>query len=83
MFAMFGYFAFGILLNKTHTRINSSLIEMKYGPLQGAGGPDSIQRDQIAQCYYRYLVIPTRSGSMKFYAAGIETKDGMWLDDFG
>ena len=79
-YLMLGYGLASLLLNTTSVRTTPAGVEIVNRRLPGTHGLRFIPAEAVVRCYYRFVMVPTKSGSTTYYAAGVETTGGPWID---
>jgi hypothetical protein len=79
-YSMIGYGLASLLLNTTSVRTTPAGVDIVNRRLPGTHSRRFIRADDVVHCYHRFIAVPSKSGSTSYYAAGVETSDGPWID---
>jgi hypothetical protein len=67
-------------LNRTRVRVDGAGVAIGNGPLPVAPAVEFVPAAEVATVYVRHAVMPTRTGAVPYLAAGVERRDGRWVD---
>lgn len=80
MFALLTYALAAGYLNRAHVRVSVEGVTAWQGPLPAGVQPQFVGREEIARVFIRYVHMSPRSGQAPYWAAGVERRDGVWVD---
>ena len=81
--AVLGYMMVCGLVNRRYAVVSPGRLEAGVRPLPGAGKPSVATATEVARWYTRLVIVPSRYGSTRFHAAGVELHDGRCVDVLG
>jgi len=80
MFCVFGYLLLALYVNTARVHVNWEGIRAGHGPLPLAPGLKPVSHTEVARVYVRHAWMVTKGGGYPYLAAGVEKRDGTWMD---
>lgn len=80
MMALFWYGWAIAAVNRTRVSVDRRQVEAAQGPLPVGAGRTAVPAGEVARVYVRHAWMPTRTGAVPYLAAGVERRNGRWLD---
>ncbi len=69
-----------LVLNATTYTVSQAGVTVKEGVIPGGFRDQKVARGEISKVYWRYNYRVPRSGELSFWAAGVATGEGIWIN---
>lgn len=80
LFLTFGYALAVGFVTRVQVQADWRGVRISYGPLPVAPKPEDVPHSDVVKVYVRHATMPTRTGSIPYLAAGVQRRDGRWVD---
>lgn len=80
---VFGVLFYGLAIawvNRVRVEVDWRGARITCGPLPAIPRPPEVGFQDVEKVYVRHAQMPTKSGSIRYLAAGLQRKDGRWVD---